>query len=201
MFHFFSFSIISNIVFFSKMNIDFNPVHSETLLLTEPLSKDGLLVLTQIIPYKSIFMAIRESLYFEVKKWEQHIEQTRRNESSWNRRGSLRIHFKIRQRENNRMSGLTCRVCHMDLIFVKYQVISQEGIVTLSCLYIIMSIRSDFNTLCKLTLKSRNLYCSGMVLVHESQSDTRNTSLNFSQPHSRCSFLATVASILVFITS
>lgn len=96
MFHFFSFSIISNIVFFSKMNIDFNPVQSETLLLTEPLTKDGLLVLTQIIPYKSIFMAIRESLYVEVKKWEQHIEQTRRNEPSWNRRCLLRIRVKIR---------------------------------------------------------------------------------------------------------
>ena len=52
------------------MNINFNPVQSETLLLTEPLSKDGLLVLTPIIPYKSIFMARRESLYFEVNKWE-----------------------------------------------------------------------------------------------------------------------------------
>ena len=52
------------------MNINFNPVQSETLLLTELLSKDGLLVLTPIIPYKSTFMARRESLYFEVKKWE-----------------------------------------------------------------------------------------------------------------------------------
>lgn len=49
------------------MNTYFNPVQSETLLLQSLYPKMDFWSSPKMIPYKSIFMAIRESLYVEVK--------------------------------------------------------------------------------------------------------------------------------------
>lgn len=61
----------------------------------------------------------------------------------------------------------------MDLIFVKYRVISYEGTVTFSYQYITASTWSNFNTPWKLTLKGRRstLQRDGVSIWNGSESD------------------------------